>query len=37
MMKQKADYPVVTSQHCHMIDEVKMFSVCVEKLQKMLR
>jgi len=35
--KTEADYPVVTSRHCHMIDEIKMFSVCVEKSQEMLQ
>jgi len=27
---KKNDKTVVTSRHCHMIDEIKMFSVCAE-------
>jgi len=37
MIKQKADFPVVTSRHCRMVDEIIMFSVYVEKLQEMLQ
>ena len=35
--KTKADYSVVTSRRCHMIGEIKMFSVCAEKSTDMLQ
>jgi len=36
-INKKNDKTVVTSRHCHMIDEIKMFSVCAEKSTEMLQ
>ena len=32
MIKQKADYPVVTCRHCHNIDEIEMWKSLSRKV-----